>query len=498
MECILSCGASPTCGTRLVADRRAPRRRLPAARQPRSALSQVAASRGRVVVSGGGLAGMLTTLALRNIGFDATCYDRGEDAVPTHSRGLQIWPFAVDALRMIDETLCDALLSHGDLLDVAVLRNPSGELLRKVDLPRRILAISSDAVLDLLQSRLPSTAVVHGHTLETLEVTHSPRAEHAVLCVLDAHGSGSRVGVSADILVGADGLRSRVRSQLHAPESVVDAGSTAWRGSVRRSDVPADLCPPGASVYTFTPDGRTMWLTSLTTGGGFHGGTISWVLCAPSLSEAGHEATPVVHGTDHAEPISAEHRVLNWLTHRPGLSLQQARTVPRVEQRIRSTFHEFTAVKHLMGATQAGSIVERRLFHRAAHGATSPAECGELKVDTSGRGPVTLVGDAAHMCVPSLGLGACLTIQGVANLMAALDAVPPGSSRAAVEAALRQSERTHSAFVSDMTHAALEQANYVARMAPGAAIPDSGAAFQGWLLGNARRGAMAAVHAAGR
>ena len=215
------------------------------------------------------------------------------------------------------------------------------------------------------------------------------------------------------------------------------------------------------------------------------------------LGEFGAEYC-MVHGTDHAEPISAEHRVLNWLTNRPGLSLQQARTVPRVEQRIRSTFHEFTAVKHLMGATQAGSIVERRLFHRAAHGATSPAECGELKVDTSGRGPVTLVGDAAHMCVPSLGLGACLTIQGVATLMAALDAVPPGSSRAAVEAALRQSERTHSAFVSDMTHAALEQANYVAHMAPGAAIPDSGAAFQGWLLGNSRRGAMAAVHAAGR
>ena len=382
---------------------------------------------------------------------------------------------------------------------MAVLRNAHGDLLRTVDVSRPILAISSDTVLDILQSRLPAAVVVTGHTLETLEITHAQKAEHSVLCVLDAGGTGSRVGVSADILIGADGLRSRVRSQLHGPhESVVDAGSTAWRGSVKRSDVPGDLCPAGASVYTFTPDGRTMWLTSLSTGHGAHGGLISWVLCAPSPSEVGHETTPVVHGTDHKEPINSEHRVLNWLTHRPQLSLQQARTVPRVEQRIRSTFHDFSAVKEILAATQAGSIVERRLFHRAAHGATPAAECGELAIDTSGRGPVTLVGDAQHMCVPSLGLGACLTIQGVATLMAALDAVPPGSPRAALEAALRQYESKHLAFVSDMTTAALEQANFVARMAPGATIPDSGAAFQGWLLGNARRGAMAAAHAAGR
>jgi len=480
---------------------------------------------------------MLTTLALRNIGFDATCYDRGggqegSQSAPTihrcasysriafrpdvshrrvlpllltrcfpSSRGLQIWPFALDALRSIDDTLADALLTHGDLLDVAVLRNARGDLLRTVDVSRPILAVSSDTVLDVLQSRLPASAVVHGHTLETLEITQSHRAEHGVLCVLDACGTGSRVGVPADILIGADGLRSRVRSQLHGQhESVVDAGSTAWRGRVKRSDVHADLCPPGSSVYTCTPDGRTMWLTSLSTGHGAHGGFISWVLCAPSASEAGHETTPVVHGTDHKEPTSSEHRILNWLTHRPTLSLQQARTVPRVEQRIRSTFHDFAAVPQLMAATPAGSIVERRLFHRAAaHGATPAAECGELAVDTSGRGPVTLVGDAQHMCLPSLGLGACLTIQGVATLMATLDAVPPGSSRAAMEAALRQYESKHLGFVAATTTAALEQTNFVARMAPGTTIPDSGAAFQGWLLGNARRGGMAAAaHITGR
>ena len=154
---------------------------------------------------------------------------------------------------------------------MAVLRNAHGDLLRTVDVSRPILAISSDTVLDILQSRLPAAVVVTGHTLETLEITHAQKAEHSVLCVLDAGGTGSRVGVSADILIGADGLRSRVRSQLHGPhESVVDAGSTAWRGSVKRSDVPGDLCPAGASVYTFTPDGRTMWLTSLSTGHGAH------------------------------------------------------------------------------------------------------------------------------------------------------------------------------------------------------------------------------------
>jgi hypothetical protein len=68
-----------------------------------------------------------------------------------------------------------------------------------------------------------------------------------------------------------------------------------------------------------------------------------------------------------------------------------------------------------------------------------------------------------------------------------------------MEAALRQYESKHLGFVAATTTAALEQTNFVARMAPGTTIPDSGAAFQGWLLGNARRGGMAAAaHITGR
>ena len=90
---MLSCGALHT-RTCPVADRRAQRRRPLAARAARSALTTGGSAptergRGRVVVSGGGLAGMLTTLALRNIGFDAICYDRGGSDtghVPTSHR----------------------------------------------------------------------------------------------------------------------------------------------------------------------------------------------------------------------------------------------------------------------------------------------------------------------------------------------------------------------------------------------------------------------------
>ncbi|HUA84242.1 MAG TPA: FAD-dependent monooxygenase [Bryobacteraceae bacterium] len=54
-----------------------------------------------------------------------------------------------------------------------------------------------------------------------------------------------------------------------------------------------------------------------------------------------------------------------------------------------------------------------------------------------GRGPVTLLGDAAHPCTPNLGQGGCMALEDALALAKSL------STNASIETALRRYERVH-------------------------------------------------------
>jgi salicylate hydroxylase len=71
------------------------------------------------------------------------------------------------------------------------------------------------------------------------------QTDKAVTAVLEG---GSRL--KADALIGCDGLHSKVRSSLWGAESSRFTGQTAWRGTVRTSNLPAGLIPPVAAVWT--------------------------------------------------------------------------------------------------------------------------------------------------------------------------------------------------------------------------------------------------------
>ena len=228
---------------------------------------------------------------------------------------------------------------------------------------------------------------------------------------------------------------------------------------------------------------------SLGTGGNtLHDGSLSWVASLPGDIPPSGEAAPgnlAEAFMDLRQPASAEARTLTYLTHTPSMSLAEAAAVPLVADRVKAAFSDFIDIPVLLAATPAGEIVERRLFYRPTPDAAYSQD-DEVELQHC-HGVATLIGDAASMRLPSLGLGACLSLESAAELGEFLGAVPAGASAADIAAALRSFEESQHHRARRAARAALEEARRVAA-APAATLPAPGTGFQGWLLGNARRG----------
>jgi 2-polyprenyl-6-methoxyphenol hydroxylase-like FAD-dependent oxidoreductase len=300
-------------------------------------------------------------------------------------------------------------------------------------------------------------------------------------------------------------VRAQLRGAREAPP--VDAGATVFRGVVdsRHADA-RGLCPAGAAVHAHTPDGRTLSIASLGAAQplGLHDGSLFWVLSLPGHVDDVSPAT-VPRAGDYTASEHAEARALTWLTRAPATPLAAAAAAPTVGERIAAAFlPDFADVAALLAATPAGAITERRLFHRTREGAASAASYDSGDADAEGGGVVTLLGDAAHMSLPSLGVGACLSLRAADALAAELDAACPrlgergcGEVDAAVlGAALRRFEGRQRRSARRAARGAAAHARRVAAAPQGDVLPTSGAAFAGWLAGNAHRGGAAAAAAA--
>ncbi|HYQ63634.1 NAD(P)/FAD-dependent oxidoreductase [Actinophytocola sp.] len=191
----------------------------------------------QVTVAGGGVAGTVSAIALRRIGADVTVYETYPDAAGDIGGFISL---ASNGLRALDAAgLEDAVRAHG--VDVAVQRmwagggkllgeNPRGR--RSTD-PRHSITIRrADLVATLREA-----AAAAGVRLVTGErVTDATPAGDGVRVTL---ASGNTV--DSDLLVGADGLWSTVRTILDA-----DAPRPEFAGILTVFGTSTTPTPPGA------------------------------------------------------------------------------------------------------------------------------------------------------------------------------------------------------------------------------------------------------------
>jgi 2-polyprenyl-6-methoxyphenol hydroxylase-like FAD-dependent oxidoreductase len=172
--------------------------------------------RGRALVIGGSMSGLFAGLLLRRAGWRVDVFERVDGELSGRGAGIVAQPELIAALQRL-------ALVPGDL-GVAVARrrvfNAEGRVIAEGDCPQVMTAW--ERVYRLLRDAFPAARYHRGKSLLRFEDDGASVTAHF------ADGSHEQ----ADLLIGADGLRSTVRQQCLPDVAPLYAGYVAWRALI--------------------------------------------------------------------------------------------------------------------------------------------------------------------------------------------------------------------------------------------------------------------------
>lgn len=300
----------------------------------------------RFVVAGGGIGGLAAALALHRARLDVTVFERAPRFEEVGA-GMSLWPNATRVLRSLG--VLEAVIAAGDPVTHFNLYRADGKLISVIAMngfPTPALCIHRADLHRALRRALPDSSLVADRCLESFRQ--------------DAGGVTARFAggaeVRADGLIGADGIKSAVREQLHGRRDPTYRGYTIWRGI-------APEIPGAIRGHISETWGAGCRFGILPMGQG----KVCWY--ATRNGPAGRADAP--------EGRQAE-----------------------IAARFRHWHHPIPA---LIAATAPGDIIKNDARDRPP-------------LRAWGEGRVTLLGDAAHPITPNVGQGAGMAIEDAACL----------------------------------------------------------------------------------
>jgi 2-polyprenyl-6-methoxyphenol hydroxylase-like FAD-dependent oxidoreductase len=327
----------------------------------------------RIAIIGGGIGGLTAALALRQFGFEPHVFEQAPELREVGS-AIIIWPNAMRVLHRLG--LSELVRQDGAALEQAQWLNHDGRLINRFALPKSdfpAVVLHRARLQAELLSALPHDSIHLDHVFESF-------AQNSDVVVARFTNG---VSLEFDLLIGADGLHSHVRTQLLNDGPPTYRDCIAWRGVV--DFTPKSLVP--ASAVEIYGNGKRFGIGPL----GFN--KIGW-----------------------------------WVS--------VNKTLPDVEASERSPVEELlqlfagwcAPVPELILATPLSSLIRNPVFDRKP-------------VRKWSEGSVILIGDAVHPLTPNLGQGGCLAIEDAAILARCIGKyATPGSSAKSIAVALRKFE----------------------------------------------------------
>jgi 2-polyprenyl-6-methoxyphenol hydroxylase-like FAD-dependent oxidoreductase len=297
----------------------------------------------RTLIVGAGIGGLTAAIALRRAGVEAEVFERAPE-LGEIGAGIVL---SANATRVLGRLgLLQDVASRGTVIRAAVGYRSGGGAISSLpvdlsDAPS--IGLHRAELQQALLAALPRDCIHLGHEFERLEASAGG---------VTAHFAGGRAA-SGDVLIGADGLRSRVRARLIGDGEPEYRGYQCWRGvcSLPAGDLLTESWGAGMRVG-LVPVGRR--------------GTAWW--CTANEPEDAHEGP----GAEKAKLVRLFGR---W--HAP--------------------------IPAAIAGTDAAAIIKNAI-------------CDRDPVRAWGRGACTLLGDAAHPATPNMGQGGCMAIEDAAVL----------------------------------------------------------------------------------
>lgn len=317
----------------------------------------------RVAIIGGGIGGASTAIALRRVGCEVAVYERAPEPREVGA-GISMMPNAVRCLDFLG--VGDAVRSAGEGWTCAEVRRDDGRVRDRfeADEVKRLIGFSTVMIhradlLGAILGGLPGDCVRFGRELADIA-----EGQDSITAIFT---DGSRV--EADLLVGADGLNSRLRALLFGDEPPRYSGQTCWRGvcTAQRLHGEGGTLEPGCVAE--------VWGTARRFG-----------------------IAPIGKG-----------RIYWWAAHTTREGGPHAGETNDAKARVLELFSDWAMpVPHLVRATEKAQVIRNDLYDRPA-------------LATWSRGRAVLIGDAAHPTTPNLGQGGCTAIEDgvvLANVLA--------------------------------------------------------------------------------
>ncbi len=197
----------------------------------------------QVIIAGAGLGGLSTALALAQLGVHVVVCEQAESFGEVGA-GLQMSPNAMKVLHELG--LQEELRHFAFVPQYAAMRDyKTGDYYLKSPLAETAVSQYGAPYWHLHRADLHKVLVL-GCQNAGVELVLNAKVTH-----YDETIKQNQVGVFlkdgreffADLLVGADGIRSLIREQMFGPETPTFMGQVAWRGIIPVSELSVDIKP---------------------------------------------------------------------------------------------------------------------------------------------------------------------------------------------------------------------------------------------------------------
>jgi 2-polyprenyl-6-methoxyphenol hydroxylase-like FAD-dependent oxidoreductase len=296
----------------------------------------------RIILVGGGIGGAATALALSRQGFEPVVYERTKELREVGA-GVALWANATHIMKNLD--LLEEAIKVGYLTTNYQFCSQQGKELVNMpidgfELP--VVGIHRAELHRLLWQNVPTEKFILGETFERFE--RQDNRVHAYFT------SGTQV--EGDALIGADGLRSRVRAALLGDEPPTYRNFKTWRGLTEF--VPKNYRP--GYIHEYLGGGKGCGFMMLGKG------KMYWYVAATAPENQSDAAI--------GRKKELESMFQDW----------------------------FSAIPELIAATDESQIITTDLYDRP------PTQPWSIR-------NITLLGDAAHPMLPTMGQGACTALE---------------------------------------------------------------------------------------